>query len=139
MMNLDRFRALAESFGGDLARWPVGEREAGEAFLAAQGQVCRDILEEAARLDEALRTLEAPTPPEALFNAVMASAPSPAQSGVSQRSRWAAMAAAVCLTVGLGAGWSFAPSPQAASSDDLFAAAFGALEDQSDFTDEGDV
>lgn len=139
MMNLDRFKTLADSFGGDLARWPDDERAAAEAFLTEHGQITRDILQEALRLDELLKTAEAPGPSDALFNAIMASAPTPAQDSWKQRPRWAAMAAAICLTVGLGAGWSFAPGAQADSSDDLFAAAFGALEDPLDFADEGDV
>ena len=41
---------------------------------------------------------------------------------------WAAMAAAVMLTVGLGAGWLAAPDT-AALDDEVFASAFGALDE----------
>lgn len=52
-MDLDRFRALAETYGGDIRRWPEAERD-GAAALAAVDQGAASALAEAALLDEAL-------------------------------------------------------------------------------------
>ncbi|WP_019517651.1 hypothetical protein [Sphingomonas sp. Mn802worker] len=51
-LTLDRFRDLADAYGGVVARWPVSDRLAAQRFAAtAQG---RAILAEAIALDERL-------------------------------------------------------------------------------------
>ena len=69
MMPLSRFAALADSYGGDIGRWPAIFRDEARALAAASAQA-RARLAEAARLDAALvagsrRDLETLLPPEA--------------------------------------------------------------------------
>ena len=53
MMPLSRFAALADSYGGDIGRWPEIFRDEARALAAASAQA-RARLAEAARLDAAL-------------------------------------------------------------------------------------
>jgi hypothetical protein len=53
-MNRDRFEALAQAYGGAVARWPAGERDAAAALMAAEPDFARDVLAEAEALDAAL-------------------------------------------------------------------------------------
>ena len=53
-MNRDRFEALAQAYGGAVARWPADEREAAAALMAAEPDLARAVLEEAGALDAAL-------------------------------------------------------------------------------------
>ena len=74
MMPLSRFAALADSYGGDIGRWPKIFRDEARALAAASAQA-RARLAEAARLDAALmagsrRDLETLLPPEAQDAAV---------------------------------------------------------------------
>ena len=69
MMPLSRFAALADSYGGDIGRWPEIFRDEARALAAASAQA-RARLAEAARLDAALmagsrRDLETLLPPAA--------------------------------------------------------------------------
>jgi len=56
-MTLDEFRRLAETWGGDIARWPEPERREAEAL--ARDPAAAAILAEASRLDR-LATRAAP-------------------------------------------------------------------------------
>jgi hypothetical protein len=74
MMPLTRFAALADSYGGDIGRWPKAVRHEARALAEASPEA-RDRLAEAARLDAALlaesrRDLEALLPPQAQDAAV---------------------------------------------------------------------
>jgi hypothetical protein len=67
MMPLSRFAALADSYGGDIGRWPAIFRDEARALAAVSAQA-RTRLAEAARLDAALlagsrRDLETILPP----------------------------------------------------------------------------
>lgn len=53
-MTHERFAALAEAFGGDVARWPAAERELAAEFLAADADFARQTLAAARALDAAL-------------------------------------------------------------------------------------
>ena len=53
-MNRERFEQLAQAFGGVVARWPVGEREAAAALMAAEPEFARAVLAEAEALDATL-------------------------------------------------------------------------------------
>lgn len=69
MMPLSRFAALADSYGGDIGRWPAIFRDEARALAAVSAQA-RTRLAEAARLDAALmagsrRDLETLLPPAA--------------------------------------------------------------------------
>ena len=54
MMTPDRFRALAEAYGGELARWPTPERAAAEAFAAARAMEATELLSSEQQLDALL-------------------------------------------------------------------------------------
>ena len=125
MMTQERFEALADAYGGDMARWPEAERENAKQYAEAHPDLTKPVLRNAAMLDAALTGAAEAPPSDTVFQSIVA-------SGVSARRpkapSWAAAAAAVMLAVGMGAGW-FA-APEAASIDDaVFASAFGALED----------
>ena len=49
MMSLERFEDLAEIYGGDIARWPEGEREAARALLSAEAARLGPVLAAAAQ------------------------------------------------------------------------------------------
>ena len=53
-MNRERFEELAWAFGGAVARWPAGEREAAAALMAAEPDFARSVLGEADALDATL-------------------------------------------------------------------------------------
>lgn len=95
MMDLPRFTALCEAYGGDPARWPEGERAAALAMTAADPAAAQ-ALADARALDE---TLEAsrPVPPSAVLrDRILASAPKPRPAS-GLRFGWG-------LRAGLGAG-----------------------------------
>lgn len=71
-LSLQRFAALAEAYGSDLARWPEAERD-GAAPLA-ETEAGRVILDRARRLDRLLATYRVPEPSSALAGRVLADA-----------------------------------------------------------------
>ncbi|MGJ3231285.1 MAG: hypothetical protein ACFE0P_05775 [Oceanicaulis sp.] len=124
MMTLERFKALCQAYGGDLRRWPDVERADAQA-LAAQSERARYALADAAMLDAALSQARSPAPSPDLARRIAAGAPgTPAPRSATPG--WAAMAAALALAVGLGAGWLGAGG--GAPEDDVFAEAFGSLD-----------
>jgi anti-sigma factor RsiW len=60
-MNSDRFEALLEAKGADLATWPEAERRAAERLLAGSPEA-RAALAQAQALDDLLNPTLAPTP-----------------------------------------------------------------------------
>lgn len=68
-MTIDRFRHLAEAYGGDLNRWPV-EMQAAAHALRASDEQARAILAAEAELDAlvALRPAPAPAPGTVVAN-----------------------------------------------------------------------
>lgn len=93
-LDADRFTALAEAHGGDLARWPQDVREAARRRLAAAPELGR-TLEEAASLDAALDAWRPQAASAALREAILAAAP---------KVRRGLGVAALVLRMGLGAG-----------------------------------
>jgi hypothetical protein len=85
-MTLEDFRRLAETWGGDLGRWPAAERDAARALAATpQG---RAILERARQLD-ALMAAPPDVPPERVRGAVHAVVLQVAADAErTSRSRW---------------------------------------------------
>lgn len=137
MMDHTRFAALAEAYGGDIARWPDAEREAALAYETADPERANVVLSEAAVLDHALAAGGRVEPAAGLEAAILAAAPS-TRLGNSAPPRWAGLAAALALMVGAGAGWLAAPAGDP-YAEPLFAEAFGALETAEtldDFTEE---
>jgi hypothetical protein len=58
MLTLRKFRALAESYGSELQRWPEDTRGAARALLEASPQA-RAVIREARALDEAIAAARA--------------------------------------------------------------------------------
>ena len=74
-MTSERFAALAEAYGGDVARWPAAEREAAAALMAAEPAWARTTLAQAAELDEALAAFTPPRVSGELAARIAAGAP----------------------------------------------------------------
>jgi hypothetical protein len=125
MMDQDRFEALADAYGGDMARWPDAEREAAKAYVEAHPDRADAILKAATALDAILQSAAEAAPSQALFDRVVADGEALRRPAAPA---WAAMAAAVMMTVGLGTGWLAAPET-AVRDDEVFGLAFGALEE----------
>lgn len=125
-MDIERFKTLADAWGGDVARWPAAD-QAEARLLAERSEAARAALADAARLDMLLNAAASPALSPALADRVAALAPRPAAAP-----RWAAMAAALALTAGLGAGWFAGAGAEGAveplaEDGALYADAFGAL------------
>jgi hypothetical protein len=128
MMDETRFKALAEAYGGDFARWPEAEREAAAVFVADHLEQAAPILSEASALDQLLASPGALQASPALEEAILASAPIARPLARPQPApRWAGIAAAFALIAGAGAGWIAAPGGDP-YADLITADAFGALE-----------
>jgi hypothetical protein len=101
MMSLERFEDLAEIYGGDIARWPEGEREAARALLASEAGRLTPVLAAAAQLDRLLDLAPAQRPDAALMGRLISAAPQPAGGG----RRWiAGLSAALGLSAAAFAG-----------------------------------
>ncbi len=114
-LSLDRFSALADAYGSDIARWPQAERAPAremEFDLGAQA-----ILDRAAALDDALDQWRAPASDAALVIRIEASAPRYRNTLGRRRARlwWSAVALAATLA-GAGAG-ALAASAVASAAD----------------------
>ncbi|WP_397399862.1 hypothetical protein [Phenylobacterium sp.] len=93
-MNPERFEALAEAFGGDVARWPVAEREEAAVLMAAQADWAQSVLAVAGEVDTALYAYAPPKASVGLADRIVAAGPRPA------RGRWMGF----LWPAGLGAG-----------------------------------
>jgi hypothetical protein len=101
MMSLERFEDLAEIYGGDIARWPEGEREAARALMAAEAGRLSPLLAAAAQLDRLLDLAPAQRSDAALVGRLISAAPRPAGGG----RRWiAGLTAALGLSAAAFAG-----------------------------------
>jgi len=100
-MALERFEDLTETYGGDIARWPEGEREAARALLAADAERLAPVLAAAVQLDRLLDLAPAQSADSALIGRLIAAAPQPAAGG----RRWiAGLSAALGLSAAAFAG-----------------------------------
>jgi len=75
LLTHERFEALAEAFGGEIARWPVADRDAAALLMAAEPAYAQGVLAAAGRLDAALDAWAAAPVPVALRERLIASAP----------------------------------------------------------------
>ena len=112
MMTPDRFTSLAETYGGDLARWPVPERGAAAPFMAAHADRAAQILSAERALDARLVAYDVSPPSLRLRDLVLASAPVP--RAVRRAWRWVAAASlgfglAGSAAAGVAAGFTLAP------------------------------
>jgi hypothetical protein len=94
-MTPERFDALAEAYGGDVARWPEGEREGAAMLMATDPARTQAVLAAAQALDLRLDAWGPQRVTPDLADAVLAGAPKP-RAGSWWRS-WLA-------PVGMGAG-----------------------------------
>jgi len=140
-MNIAEFEDLAAAWGADLALWPSARRAAAQALLAGpEGDAARAALAEARALDLALTELAAEdlvSLPDALTARILADAAevsadraraaSVAPKSAAPRRSWladlvetfggwrmAAISAAACALIGLGAGYATPDSAVAA-------------------------
>lgn len=74
-MTPERFKGLAEAYGGEVVRWPVDERDAAAALVAAQPAWARAVLAEAMALDDVLAAYAAPRATTDLVGRIVAGAP----------------------------------------------------------------
>lgn len=100
-MAVGRFEDLAGTYGGEIARWPEGEREAARGLLAAEPARLAPVLDAAAQLDRLLDLAPAQAPDAALVGSLIAAAPRPAGAA----GRWiAGLGAALGLSAAALAG-----------------------------------
>lgn len=128
-MTPERFDALAEAYGGDVARWPQGEREGAAMFMATDPARAQAVLATAQALDQRLDAWAAQRVTPDLADAVLAGAPKP--SARSWFRGWLAPAgmgaglAAACVA-GLLVGTRMAVAPVATDPDaEAFVTAVG--------------
>ena len=74
MMDLKRFEALCDAYGGDIARWPANERGEAAAF-AAHDPGAATSLAEAGALDALLAAGPVQAPSAALRERILGAAP----------------------------------------------------------------
>ncbi len=75
MIDIERFRILAESYGGDITRWPEADRVGAKALAKADARAAQTLAEWAA-LDDALHEWRIPSASASLRETVLAGAPS---------------------------------------------------------------
>jgi hypothetical protein len=120
-----RFAALAEAYGGDIARWPEEERTA--AFLLAADPTMQALLADAGRLDAELEAWRVAPPSADLRTRVVRSWPRP----LSRRAKlwWSGIGIATALA-GAAAGTVAAAAVAPADHGTEPATAFGDLAGQ---------
>jgi hypothetical protein len=95
-LSLARFQALADAYGGVVARWPAAERAAAAAIAARPEG--RSILADALRLDEALDAWRVPAPAVLVRERVLRQAPGPRPAfAVRARLWWSGLGVAAAL------------------------------------------
>lgn len=110
--DLVRFQALADAYGGVIARWPGDEAD--EAKRWSRTPEGRAILAEALALDQTLDRWQAPVPSHALAVRILAGAPTTSITR-SVRLWWAAIGMTVALsgaTAGIAATTIITPASQ---------------------------
>ena len=101
-MTEGRIAELAEAWGGDLRRWPEGEREAARAWVEADPDAADRALFSARQTDAALDAVPRLAVSAALRDRVIASA---AGAGLKARAAWLGLRRLLWLG---GAGWAAA-------------------------------
>ena len=83
-MTKEQFQALAEAYGGEIARWPAAVRDEAALFAAREPGEAQAVLAREAALDAALDAAPRPAPaPSALYDRILADAPNR-----PRRARW---------------------------------------------------
>jgi hypothetical protein len=125
MMDATRFSDLIAAHGAEPRRWPEAGRADALRFIAAHPEQAETLLAEARALDAALASARIAAPDTAAFTARMMARPAFAPAVP----RWAGMAAALALAVGLGAGWTGAALRGGETADEYYTLAFAGLEE----------
>ena len=113
--SLQRFQALADAYGGVIARWPTSEKD--DALRVSRTLEGRAILADARALDETLDSWLVPAPNHALAARVLAGAP---RTSIARSVKlwWTAIGMTVALsgaTAGIAATTILTPASQADS------------------------
>ena len=74
-MTKEEFQALAETYGGEVARWPAALRDDAALLAAAEPAFTQDTLAREASLDAALDALPRTRASTALYDRILADAP----------------------------------------------------------------
>lgn len=115
-MTPERFAELAQAYGGNMERWPSGERDAARAHAATSFEA-RDMLEAAAQLDSMLAGWTVPAPGAALAGRIAATLAQRHARRNRVRLWLSSLGAATALTGGVAAG-ALAVTSWAPPSDD---------------------
>jgi hypothetical protein len=138
-MSPDRFEQLTSAFGGDVERWPVGEREAAHHLAAAQPALTESLIDQARRLDGILGQAQSVRASHELRERIVQAAPGPRATWAA--SRWLvgfglAASLAGASAAGVAAGLLVAPAalapPHAAPAADVSEEAAMLLREPSD-------
>lgn len=124
-MTPDRFEALAQAYGGDVVRWPEGEREAAAEVMASRPAWAREVLAPAADLDALLDAFAQPRGSAGLATRIAAGAPRPRRwvDWLLPAGMGVGLAAACAAGVVAGAQFHASPSMPAASDADALVTA----------------
>lgn len=121
-MTPERLRELAETYGGDPARWPAALRAEAEAALARL-PASPEWLEDARALDALLDAYAAPTASPALARRIALAAPDLTPLRRRARAWWTGLGLTAAAAAGLAAGalvvMVATPAP-APSNDDVY-------------------
>jgi len=93
----ERFEALAEAYGGDVARWPADVRDAAALLMSEEPVFTGAVLARAGALDAALDSWRPAAASPALIDRIVGAAPN------VKRPRWLAWASPAALAGGLAA------------------------------------
>ena len=85
-MTLDRFRALADAYGGVIARWPEDQRDA--AMRIAANPAAVTILQEASAVDTMLDAWSVPAPASSLSDRIAGHRAMPHRSPAGRVRLW---------------------------------------------------
>ncbi len=85
-MTLDRFRALADAYGGVIARWPEDQRDAAMRIAADPAAVT--ILQEASAVDTMLDAWSVPAPASSLSDRIAGHRAMPHRSPAGRVRLW---------------------------------------------------
>lgn len=110
-MTLDRFRTLAEAYGGAVARWPSAERDAAAVLMASDPEGARLVLEQADSLDRLLDSWRPAPASHEVMARIIAAAPA---AGVRARLSWlwragVGVGLSAACAAGLAVGFIFTP------------------------------
>jgi hypothetical protein len=102
----ERFEAIAEAYGGDVARWPAEAREEAAVLMAEAPDFTQAVLERARALDAAMDAWRPALPSGALADRIAASAPAPGRrwsSWITPAAWGASLAAGLAAACAAGA------------------------------------